>query len=43
MNFTFATFEEYFWKLWNALYEYLCEVFDTEPNPDWYAPLSKEK
>ena len=39
----FAVLEEYFWKLWNALYEYLCEIFETAPNPDWYAPLPEDK
>lgn len=34
-----ASFEEYFWKMWNELYKYLCEVFDTEVNEDWFAPL----
>lgn len=38
-----ATFEEIFWDLWNKLYEYLCGIFEAEPNPDWYAPLPEEE
>ena len=39
MNDFWTEFEEFFWKMWNELYKYLCEVFGTEVNEDWYAPL----
>ena len=39
----FESFEEIFWDLWNKLYEFLCEYFGAEPNPDWYAPLPEEE
>lgn len=39
----FAEFEAIFWKLWNKLYEYLCEFFEADPNPDWYAPLPEDE
>ncbi len=31
-----ATFDEFFTKLWNWLYEFICETFDEEPNDDFY-------
>lgn len=31
----FAIFEEFFFKIWNALYKLLCEEFGEEVNPDW--------
>ena len=37
----FAIFEEYFWKLWNELYKYICGIFDEEVNEDYFAPLDK--
>lgn len=43
MNFSFADFEKIFWKLWNRLYEYLCEVMGAEVNPDWYVPIPDEE
>lgn len=35
----FAIFEELFWKIWNELYVYLCELMDSEVNEEWFAPL----
>ncbi len=37
----FEAFEEFFWKMWNELYKYLSEIFGTEVNPDYFAPLDK--
>ncbi len=31
-----AAFDEFFTKLWNWLYELVCEKFDEEPNEDFY-------
>lgn len=38
----FESFETAFWKFWNLLYAYLCELLGGEVNPDWLAPLPKE-
>ena len=37
----FEVLEEYFWKMWNELYKYICEIFDTPVNEDFIAPLDK--
>lgn len=37
----FEVFEEYFWKMWNELYKYICEIFGTDVNEEFFAPLDK--
>lgn len=32
----FAIFEEYFWKMWDELYKYVCEIFGTDVNEDFF-------
>ena len=39
MNDFWTAFEEFFWKMWNELYIYLSEIFGTEVNEDFFAPL----
>ena len=38
----FATFEKYFWQMWNELYKYICKIFETEPSEDFFVPTDEE-
>lgn len=37
----FAIFEEYFWKMWNELYKYICEIFEEEVKEDLLVPVKE--